>query len=273
MALVGTTIAASALIVESRVLEMKSFDCPKLNSNNCLFGLAFALSLCADIKTGTRMNSSSSAEREDFIPYIIRGEDLRLIRVVAVESGDSVAKIYINFTTMRITAVITLLLLGIHVQAQDLLGYGHSNYAGIAGASYNPASLADSRFSMDIMLFGAGIEVANNYVGVKRSELRNPAFGPNNLYLRTRDSYARVLRVGAEHYLAAGIRPKILLGMGALYAFVNDAGYNFRNDSSLTIVRGDVNFGHSDNFTFDGGYGFSYHMGFNPGIGIDAGII
>lgn len=253
---------------------------------------------------------------------------------------------------MRITAAVAFLFLSISGYSQDLLGYGHSNYAGIAGASYNPASLADSRFSMDIMLCGFGIEAANNYVGVKRSELRNPDFGPQNLYLRERNTkksvffrneillpgimfsnekfgwgvdmkirtyvnvdgvqnelahifvnelndppnfeqslynkhigvqalswmeiggtYARVLRAGAEHYLAAGIRPKILLGMGAIYAFVNDAGYNFRNDSTLTIVRGDANFGHSDNFTFDGGYGFNYHMGINPGIGIDAGII
>jgi hypothetical protein len=297
-------------------------------------------------------NKTKKTVREVFTPYIIIAGELRLILVVAVQPGDPVAKNYINFTTMRITAVICLLLLNLPSYAQDLLGYGHSNYAGIAGASYNPASLADSRYRMDIMLGGFGIEVANNYVGIKRSELRNPDFGPQNLYFRDRDTkksvfvrneillpgimfsnekfgwgidmkvrtyanvdgvenrlahifafelndppnfeqslynkhigiqalswmeiggtYARVLRAGAEHYLAAGVRPKFLLGLGAAYVFLNDAGYNFWNDSTLTIVRGDVNFGHSDNFTFDGGYGMNYSVGFNPGFGLDAGII
>lgn len=253
---------------------------------------------------------------------------------------------------MRLTAVITLLLTAISLHGQDLLGYGHSNYAGIAGASYNPASLADSRFSMDILLIGLGVEAGNNYAGVKRSEIFRPDFGSQNLYLRTRDTkkavffrnevllpgimfsnenygwgldikirsyvnvdgveselahflalelndqpnfnqsmynrhigiqalswaefggtYAKTIWTGAEHFVSVGARPKFLLGLGAAYVFLNDAGYAFRNDSTLNLVRGDVEFGHSDNFSFDGGYRMSYMVGFHPGFGIDAGLI
>jgi hypothetical protein len=235
--------------------------------------------------------------------------------------------------------------------SQDYLGYAHSNYAGIVGASYNPASLADNIYSKDILLCGAGIEVGNNYADVKRSSLSSD-FGPQDLILRDRDTrkaafvrneillpgimfsngkkgwgvdmkirtyanvegvsedlahifafelddpphfehsfynkhigvtalswfeiggtYAQTIWTGAEHYVSVGVRPKFILGLGGAYAFVNDAGYNFRNDSTLSIDRADANFGISDNFTFNSSLQPSYNVGFNPGLGIDAGII
>ncbi len=253
---------------------------------------------------------------------------------------------------MRLILFLVPLLVSLSATAQDLLGYGHSTYAGIAGASYNPASLADSRFSMDILLIGAGVEAGNNYVGVKRSEFRDPYFGSSNLYLRTRNTkkavvfrneillpgimfsnkdfgwgvdmkirsyvnvdgvepelarflalelndspnfnkalynkhlgitalswaeiggtYAKTIWTGAERFVAIGARPKFLLGLAAAYVFVNDAGYAFRDDSTLNLVRGDIEFGHSDNFTFNSAYQPSWRMGFNPGFGIDIGIV
>lgn len=253
---------------------------------------------------------------------------------------------------MRALTFAAAFLIGLNAYSQDLLSFGHSNYAGISGASYNPASLADSRFSMDIQLIGAGIEVANNYVGVKRADIFRPDFGTQHLNLRTIDTkksvfvrneillpgimfsngkygwgfdmkirtyanvdgvetelahflalelndapnfnksmynrhigvqalswmefggtYARTIWTGAEHFVSVGARPKFMLGLGAAYAFVNDAGYAFRNDSTLNLVRGEVEFGHSDNFAFDGGFGMQYAMGFNPGFGVDVGLI
>lgn len=253
---------------------------------------------------------------------------------------------------MRAITFTAVFLLSVYAYGQDLLGYGHSNYAGISGASYNPASLADSRFSMDIQLCGLGIEAANNYIGVKRADIFRPDFGTDYFHLRTRDTkksvffrnevllpgimfsnekfgwgfdmkirsyvnvdgvetelahfiafglndpphfdeamynrhigiqalswaefggtYAQTIWTGAEHFVSIGFRPKFLLGLAASYVFVNDAGYSFRNDSTLNLVRGDIDFGHSDNFSFDGGYRTSYRVGFNPGFGIDAGLI
>jgi hypothetical protein len=235
--------------------------------------------------------------------------------------------------------------------AQNFLGYGHSNYAGIVGASYNPASLADNNYSMDILLCGGGIEVGNNYVGVKRSSL-DANFGPQDMFLRERNTkkaafvrgeillpgimfsngktgwgidlkirtyanvegisrdlahifafelkdplhyehtlynrhlgvtalswmeiggtYAKTIWTGAEHFVAAGVRPKFLLGLGGMYAFIKDAGYNFRDDSTLSIARATADFGISDNFTFDASGQPSWRFGFNPGLGMDAGII
>ncbi len=244
-----------------------------------------------------------------------------------------------------------LSLLSIHFYAQDYLGYAHSNYSGIVGASYNPASLADNVCSMDILVCGAGLEVGNNYAGVRRADL-NGTFGPQKYILRERNTkkaafvrneillpsimfsngkvgwgvdmkvrtygnvegisrdlahifvneladpshyeqtlynrhigvtalswfelggtYAKTIWTGAEHFVSFGVRPKFLLGLAGGYAFVNDVGYNFRNDSVLSIVRADADFGISDNFSFNSSMQPSYKVGFNPGLGVDAGII
>ncbi|HTL82092.1 MAG TPA: DUF5723 family protein [Bacteroidia bacterium] len=238
------------------------------------------------------------------------------------------------------------------LHAQSFLGYEHSNYAGIVGASYNPASLADNNYSLDILLIGADVEGANNYVGIKRKDFGIPDWGTQNLYLRDgrntkkaafaraelllpafmvsnerygwgidmkirtyadadgiepplahllarglKDpadyqefhnnhvgvnacswfelggTYAKVIWTGAEHFVSIGFRPKFLLGLGAAYTFVNDLEYQAYSDSTVGVFRSDVKFGHSDNFSFDEDFNPSYKIGFNPGFGIDAGMI
>lgn len=55
-----------------------------------------------------------------------------------------------------------------HIKAQDLLGLQSSNYAGVNGAYSNPANIVDSRFVVDVALFGIHMDVNNNYVGIKK---------------------------------------------------------------------------------------------------------
>ncbi|MBI3510179.1 MAG: hypothetical protein HY064_05910 [Bacteroidetes bacterium] len=239
------------------------------------------------------------------------------------------------------------------ISAQSFLGYEHSNYAGIVGASYNPASLADNNYSLDILVGGLDVEGANNYVGVKRKDFGIPDWGTQNLYLRDgrntkkaafaraeillpavmfsndkfgwgvdmkirtyanidgvepelahllarglKDpadyqefhnkhvganacswfeiggTYSKTIWTGAEHFVSVGVRPKFLLGLGAAYAFVNDLEYQAYSDTTVGIFRSDLKFGHSDNFAFGANFSWQgYHIGFNPGIGLDAGII
>jgi Family of unknown function (DUF5723) len=236
-------------------------------------------------------------------------------------------------------------------QSQDFLGYGHSRYAGIVGASYNPATLADNVYSTDILLCGLGIEAGNNYVGVRRADIFRSDFGSKYLVLRDNPrkkaafvraevllpgimfsnekfgwgidmkirsytnadglpqplshilafeindppnfnkeyysrhiginsltwaeiggTYAKTVFTGAEHYVSIGFRPKFLLGLNAIYANINDATYEFYNDSTL-YTGGTVTFGHSNDLTFNNGLQPSWGFKFNPGIGLDAGII
>lgn len=254
--------------------------------------------------------------------------------------------------TQTLLLFLTALSAPVTTWAQSFLGYEHSLYAGIVGASYNPASLADNPYSMDILIVGLDVEAANNYVGVKRKDFRNPAFGTQNLYLRERNTkkavffrneillpgimfsnekygwgidmkvrtyanvdgveqplahilatgfqdasdynvhrvnrhigmntlswfelggtYARTMWKGAEHYVSIGVRPKFLLGLAAGYAFINTAGYEFFNDTTLALYEADAEFGHSDHFAFDENLQPSYRFKFNPGFGLDIGII
>ena len=87
---------------------------------------------------------------------------------------------------MRCFYIFLCISYAVTIRAQSFLGYGHSNFAGIVGATYNPASLADNNYSMDILVCGAGIKISNNYFGVKRSAISNPNFGPSNVTLRDR---------------------------------------------------------------------------------------
>ncbi|HYG50941.1 MAG TPA: DUF5723 family protein [Flavobacteriales bacterium] len=55
--------------------------------------------------------------------------------------------------------------------AQDMLGFMNSNYAGVTGLYLQPASIVDSRFRTDISLFGVSVNAYNNYIGLKPDAL------------------------------------------------------------------------------------------------------
>jgi outer membrane protein OmpA-like peptidoglycan-associated protein len=64
------------------------------------------------------------------------------------------------------------------VHAQDIPGYRTSNYAGISGFDLNPASIADSRYKLDINLIGGGFSIYNDYVQLRKGfyrEFLNPS--------------------------------------------------------------------------------------------------
>lgn len=60
-------------------------------------------------------------------------------------------------------AFVVLTTISTNVQAQNFLGYRQSNYAGVAGGDLNPAAIADSRFVVDVTLFGVGVQGYNNW--------------------------------------------------------------------------------------------------------------
>lgn len=79
----------------------------------------------------------------------------------------------------KIICALCLLSVFIQLKAQDFQGLQTSNYAGIIGVFSNPANIADNRLKFDMVLFGANVDVENNYVGVKRSSLSG---GPMNWF-------------------------------------------------------------------------------------------
>lgn len=57
------------------------------------------------------------------------------------------------------------------LSGQNLPGFYSSNYAGISGVDLQPASIADNRFKLDILLGGATFGIYNNYVGLQHNTL------------------------------------------------------------------------------------------------------
>lgn len=58
-------------------------------------------------------------------------------------------------------------------RAQDFLGYINSNYAGVTGTDIQPASVVDSRFKVDVTVFGLSYSLYNNYIGIKKSAFKH----------------------------------------------------------------------------------------------------
>lgn len=63
----------------------------------------------------------------------------------------------------KYTIFIVLILIGIQVKGQEMLGLGFSNYSGISGENINPAFLTGSKVYLDINVVGAGISFENNF--------------------------------------------------------------------------------------------------------------
>jgi hypothetical protein len=62
-------------------------------------------------------------------------------------------KVY-TFTTCLLVSIITF--------SQDFPGFRTGNYSGVNGVFFNPANIADSRFSFDLNLFSFSTGVGNN---------------------------------------------------------------------------------------------------------------
>ena len=58
------------------------------------------------------------------------------------------------------------LLIATSSSAQNMIGLNNTNYAGIYGIDFNPSSIADSRFKLDINIIGFELGLTNNYGGL-----------------------------------------------------------------------------------------------------------
>lgn len=69
--------------------------------------------------------------------------------------------------------------------AQSYLGLTSENYAGVHGLLYNPATIADSRFTADINVIGGSGFVANDFYGFDFTEMLSEEYTPNLQATRT----------------------------------------------------------------------------------------
>mgnify|MGYP001399057108 CR=1 FL=1 len=80
-----------------------------------------------------------------------------------------------------------LVFLGYSVQAQEFLPFASGPYAGVTGVQLQPASIADSRYKLDVNLSSTSFCFSNNYANMdlrplwSRKEFENPDF--EDLYI------------------------------------------------------------------------------------------
>ena len=60
--------------------------------------------------------------------------------------------------------LITCLTFSTTIFSQEFIGLRQSNYSGIMGSDLNPASIADSRFKFDLVLFSGYVGGYNNHM-------------------------------------------------------------------------------------------------------------
>jgi outer membrane protein OmpA-like peptidoglycan-associated protein len=68
----------------------------------------------------------------------------------------------------------------INSRAQSYLGYFNDNYSGVTGVLYNPASIADSPYKAHINLISFSVSGANDYFGVKATDLFKSSYNIND---------------------------------------------------------------------------------------------
>ena len=112
-------------------------------------------------------------------------------------------------------------------KAQDFLGYINSNYAGVTGTDLQPASVVDSRYKVDVTIFGLSAGFYNNYAGIKKSAFHHngtlfkgdyPAFRDTSFtdhYVTRRDnSKPKSVYLGSQFYL-----PSFMVSINSKNAF------------------------------------------------------
>ncbi len=83
------------------------------------------------------------------------------------------------------------------VRSQDFLGMQSSNYSGVIGVFSNPANIGNNEMKFDLILVGMNFSAANNYVGAKRSSVKNTGslFSPKFGKWDTTNAYNNLIAV------------------------------------------------------------------------------
>jgi outer membrane protein OmpA-like peptidoglycan-associated protein len=84
-------------------------------------------------------------------------------------------------------------------------------------------------------------------------------------------TYGRTIIDDEDKFLKVGGRVKLLQGFGAAYVFIENLEYMTVTDSTISLIKSDVNYGHSTNFEIDND-NLAYRYTSNPGLGFDFGV-
>jgi outer membrane protein OmpA-like peptidoglycan-associated protein len=116
------------------------------------------------------------------------------------------------------------------------------------------------------------------YEGVDWPDLWNLQISNKALSIQTMSwaeygiTYGRVLMDEGQNFFKAAVHVKLLQGLQAMYFYVDNLKYNFKNDDTLSLFNSDIAYGHSTNFEFSPGR-VKYKFVSNPGVGFDLGVV
>mgnify|MGYP000913099547 CR=1 FL=1 len=88
-----------------------------------------------------------------------------------------------------VTLLISILIFRVNDSlGQEFMPFTQSNYAGVSGLAIQPASIADSRYNFDMVLFGGDFSASNNFLAIRREAIFRPSlweeeqFGNDYIY-------------------------------------------------------------------------------------------
>ncbi len=94
----------------------------------------------------------------------------------------------------------------------------------------------------------------------------------NNVWAEYGLTYGRVIKDDGKHYMKVAGTAKLLQGLGAMYLYAENLKYEFHNDSTVTLIASDVQYGHSTNYDFTNS-SFKYKFFSKFSMGFDLGFV
>jgi len=116
--------------------------------------------------------------------------------------------------------------MSLSLKGQEFLPFANDNYAGITGVYLNPASIANSRYLVDVSLVGFSLDGYNNYLSFRTKDLINCISDGTSFSLKEslngKEKWANVMAsVNALNFMVS-ITPKVALGFtGRVRFFAN----------------------------------------------------
>jgi outer membrane protein OmpA-like peptidoglycan-associated protein len=128
--------------------------------------------------------------------------------------------------------------------AQENIGMATGNYAGVSGAWFNPASIVDSRFKLDITVYAFDSYFTNNFMDVRNTTLLRRLLQSdpyNGSYEAVKEDLLRPIKDQNEKVHAAATTqwqlPSFMINTGPKSAIA----LNLRSRAGMTLVNMDPN--------------------------------
>ena len=113
-------------------------------------------------------------------------------------------KNFLQFTKMALLIIAMMIIFAPNGKAQSYTSFLGDNYAGISGVYDNPASIANSRYIVDVTLAGGSLDAYNDYYGLHRRLMLQQV----NIFNRTKRNYYRNILLNEPWDVPYDVEPK-----------------------------------------------------------------